>query len=854
MELDVAVRSPYLDEICASDPELRSEIESLLLAHDRAGDKFLQHPAIDLLNGVPGDIPRPSRVGSRLGVYEIVETIAHGGMGEVYRARRADGQYEKSVAIKLVRVGLDTSFVLERFRHERQILASLDHPCIAHLLDGGTTEEGVPYLVMELIAGVPIDQYCDEHHLSIPQRLQLFRQVCSAVQYAHQRLVIHRDLKPSNILVTSDGVPKLLDFGIAKIVDTSSSPAETTLLRAMTPEYASPEQIQGGPITTATDVYSLGVVLYLLLTGRCPYRVKSRTQHELARAIVECDAAAPSAIIFQNEDASLGEAAAQFGSKGEGTLVKLRRRLEGDLDNIVLKALRKQPERRYVSVEQFDEDLRRQLAGLPVLARKDSWHYRAGKFARRNKLGIAATAAAIMMLLGGVAGILREAQVARAERAQAEHRFNDVRKLANSLIFEVDDSIRDLPGSTQPRRLIVTRALEYLDSLSRESKGDASLQLELASAYDRVGDVLGFPYGANLGDQAGALESYRKALEIRESLLAGRAGDLQLHETVARNYFTIARVLEATGDFHGALEATQRGLSIAQSVPRNDMNSDQTDRFAGGYYIIAGLLIQTGDPAAALQNYRRAAAIRESGLSKDSTNMSLRSHLAADYAGQAKALAKQGDLSNAAQTQINAIDILQKVSQEYPQNATLREYVGEAVSGLADFQIAQGNASAALVTRRASHAIFANLLTADPKNSLAKSNFAFSDNGIGNSLARLGKPDAAIKAFREAIQAFEEMSPNTTRDRYPRSGLADAYSGLGVAYALLARSEPTLAERATLWQQARASCAKSLTIWKDKQVRGELESDELGEAEKVQQCISDCDAHLKIQVAKGMTP
>jgi len=286
-------RAAYLNKACGQDAELRSEVDSLLDSHDEAASQFLNVPAADVKNA----LGKPSsRIGSRIGVYQIEEEIGRGGMGEVYRAIRADGQYTKEVAIKLVRGGYDSAAVLERFLHERQILASLDHPNIARLFDGGTTEEGVPYLVMELVEGTAIDQYCEKHNLDVNDRLRLFTQVCAAVQYAHQRLVIHRDIKPSNILVTADRVPKLLDFGIAKLLD-STAGHETTLLGAMTPEYASPEQVRGEPITTATDVYSLGVVLYRLLTGVSPYPQSARTPLEFARIICEVEPTKPSSAV-----------------------------------------------------------------------------------------------------------------------------------------------------------------------------------------------------------------------------------------------------------------------------------------------------------------------------------------------------------------------------------------------------------------------------------------------------------------------------------------------------------------------------------------------------------------------------
>jgi serine/threonine protein kinase len=289
-------RPAYLDKSCTSDAELRAEVDSLLRSHEQAGNEFLNNPAVDLRSFVPNS--KSNYTGHRIGVYQIMEEIGHGGMGEVYRAVRADGQYDKQVAIKLVRVGLDSPYLVERFRHERQILASLDHPNIARLHDGGTTDNGIPYLVMELIEGTPIDLYCVEHDLDITERLQLFTQVCTAVQYAHQRLVIHRDIKPSNILVTEDRVPKLLDFGIAKIVDPLGG-VETTLVRPMTPEFASPEQIRGEPITTASDVYSLGVVLYRMLTGKSPYPETTRTPLEFARLICEAEPTRPSTAVLR---------------------------------------------------------------------------------------------------------------------------------------------------------------------------------------------------------------------------------------------------------------------------------------------------------------------------------------------------------------------------------------------------------------------------------------------------------------------------------------------------------------------------------------------------------------------------
>jgi non-specific serine/threonine protein kinase/serine/threonine-protein kinase len=535
----------------------------------------------------------------------------------------------------------------------------------------------------------------------------------------------------------------------------------------------------------------------------------------------------------------------------EGSPAKLRRRLSGDLDTIVLQAMRKDPLRRYVSVEQFAEDIRRHLEGLPVTARRDSWRYRAGKFAIRHKLGVAATALVLTAVLGGIAATVREARIAAANERRAEQRFNDVRKLANSLMFEIHDAIRDLPGSTPARRLLVTRALEYLDSLSEQSKGDISLQKELAVAYQRVGDVLGYTYAANLGDASGALSSYRKALAIREPLAAAAPNDLQLQQDLVSNYFQMAQVLESNGNFSEALEALRKAMPTAERISSGSKDPVRADQYAGGYYFTAAIQIKTGDLAGAQQNYQRAAAIRGAALQAHPENFFLRTHQAADYAGIAECAARTHDMAGAIQMQAKATAILDEVSRAHPSNATLREYLGEATNRLATYRIDHRDLSAALETYRTSHQIFGELVAAEPKNPLAKSNFGFSDNGIARSLMDLGKLDAAAKVFRESIAIFEEMSPGTTSNRYPRTGLAQAYSGLGDVYlALAAGKRLASSQRREYWQEARSSCQKSLAVWNEKEKRGEMESGEREEPPRVTQCVAQSESHLRAADAK----
>ncbi|HEY0404845.1 MAG TPA: serine/threonine-protein kinase [Pyrinomonadaceae bacterium] len=427
IEHEPSQRAAYLEQACVNNAALRAEIESLLASHD-AAETFIETPAFANAVKEITESPAGQIEGQRIGSYQLIREIGRGGMGTVYLAKRADEQYQKLVALKVVRRGMDTEDILRRFRNERQILAHLDHPNIAHLLDGGTTDDGLPYLVMEHVQGTPVTKHCDQHRLPTNERLRIFRAICDAVQHAHQHLVVHRDLKPSNILITEEGTPKLLDFGIAKVLnpELSALPPESTRteLRVLTPDYASPEQARGEALTTTSDVYSLGVVLYELLTGHRPFRT---LPHELTRVICEQEPMKPSAAIANIEVVMRGDGKQQsvitpesVGRARDTQPGKLRRHLSGDLDNIILMALRKEPARRYASVTHFSEDIRRHLDGLPVVARKDTFKYRATKFVRRNRLGVAAAGVILLSLLGGIVTTAWQARAARLEKAKAE--------------------------------------------------------------------------------------------------------------------------------------------------------------------------------------------------------------------------------------------------------------------------------------------------------------------------------------------------------------------------------------------------------------------------------------------------
>jgi len=459
----------------------------------------------------------------RVGAYEIDRLIGRGGMGAVYLAHRVDGNFEQQVAIKLIDLPLATDLFRERFRLERQILAGLNHPLIARLLDGGVTDEGEPFLVMEYVDGVPIHQFCENKRLSIADRLVLFKSVCEAVQFAHQNLVVHRDLKPDNILVMADGTPRLLDFGTAKLLSPSAEVLGSEFTRqgfqSFTPQYASPEQVLGNPITTASDTYSLGVLLYLLLTGILPYELKEFTTAEMVRVICEQQPRRPA--LPGGDD----------------------KRLDADLEAIVLMALRKGPEERYLTAVQLAADVQAHLDGHTVTARRGTLRYRSSKFIRRHRIALLGAGLVLASLTAGVGGVLWQARLANAERRKAEARAQDLRQLSNSLLSELDEAIKDLPGSTGAQRLLVTRVLEHLDRMSKDAAGDRLIQLDLVNAYTRLGNIQGNPYDQNLGDPTGALLSLDKALSIATSLTTSATLDREALHAMAATQQSRSEVL-----------------------------------------------------------------------------------------------------------------------------------------------------------------------------------------------------------------------------------------------------------------------------------------------------------------------
>jgi tetratricopeptide (TPR) repeat protein/tRNA A-37 threonylcarbamoyl transferase component Bud32 len=770
-------RKDFLDQTCGQEDELRREVEALLKSDEAAGEFIADLPPRLVADAFGGSLI-PSDAERMIGQYKLLECIGSGGMGAVYLAERADRQFQMRVAIKLIKRGMDTDSVLRRFQHERQILASLEHPNIARLLDGGTTGDGLPYFVMEYIEGARIDQYAEQKDLSITARLELFRQVCGAVSYAHQNLVVHRDLKPSNVLVTPEGVPKLLDFGIAKIIqagDGAEALATITAIPAMTPEYASPEQIEGTHATTLSDVYSLGAVLYQLLTGHPPYRLQNRSPQEIAKAITTTQLEKPSAKATRAEDG---------------------RRLRGDLDNIVLMAMRRDTARRYRSVEQFSEDIRRHLAGRPVIARADTLSYRAGKFWQRNKLGIAAAALLLFTLVGGIVATSRQAlrarvqeQHARAEQARAERRFNDVRNLAHSVLFDYHDAIKALPGATKVRELLVRDALNYLDSLASEAQGDRALQLELAAAYERVGDVR-----QTLGDMAGTLESQMKALRIREALVAADPSDLQARRGLASSHRKIGDRLGATGNVGSGLEHLKKALSIFLELTREEpADADLQNELAETRLSLASDLSGVSDFAGALEQARAALATWEQLMAANPREPRYRYKIWWSQMSIAYTLWLTDDVANAIAANAKALALGEALLAQDPLNADYRRSLVINYQNGGDMRQKIDKRGALESLRRAVEQ-GEKLVAADPANATARIDLAYNHKRVADFLAELNEHSEALQHFRQATEDYQRVIKDAPEDLSSRFYAATCRAGLARMRACLGEIEPALEE------------------------------------------------------------
>ena len=850
LELERAERAAYFENLEATDPEMRREVESLLSSHDQLGDTFLNAPPYEV-TGSDFESHRSAMIGRRVGSYQIVEWIGAGGMGEVYRAARADEQYQKQVALKLVRAGPDSPFVIGHFKNERQILASLDHPNIARLLDGGTTEDGVPYFVMELIDGQPIDEYCDAHSLSIPARLALFSQVCRAVQYAHQLLIIHRDIKPGNILMTPEGVPKLLDFGIAKILSEAEGKSHdptVTALAALTPGYASPEQIMGKAITTASDVYSLGVVLYELLTGRPPYQISSRSPLEIARVVCESEPEKPSEAITRKSQVEDGTGGVSLSSSKIRTMrdespAKLKKRLEGDLDNIVLMALRKEPLRRYASVDQFSQDIQRHLEHLPVIARKATLAYTGRKFVGRNRTSVAAAILVACSLIAGIVVSLREASIARAERARAERRFNDVRNLSNVLLFKIDDSIKDLPGSTEAQHLLISSAQQYLDSLSQEAKGDVSLLRQLADGYQKLGTIQGSTRSANLGDPKSAIQSLLKAETLREAIVRANPSDRRAQHELQASYADLVDPLYSV-DIEQAAMYVDKSLKLAETLYREEpYNTDLLYSLAQAYEGKAQMLTHRNDLAGATTMQAESLELAKQLVSR-APSPSSQTLLSFAHKRLGALLIAQKKYAQALTEYEAAQSLDELLIAAHPGDANARYAITFTYSDMGYIYRKQGDLTAALTNYRKALGIRESFAKADPHDDHANSGVARTCGYIGDILLDQKKPQDALQYHLRELAILNQQPLRAVNNHQLGADIADASWSVGDDYLSIAETSSGTTARVHALNLAQHYLLQAKAAMAEAKAHGLLYGNLLSAPQEIEQDLAKCEKLL----------
>lgn len=814
-ELTGRARIAFLDTACAGNPALLEEVESLLAAE--AGG---QGSLTDAVQGAAESLGKEDLAGQALGPWLLGEVIGQGGMGSVYLAVRNDGQFEMRAAVKVLRRGMESAQLLARFRYERQILAQLNHPGIAQLLDGGSTADGRPYLVMEYVDGQPLDTYCRERKLSIADRCRLLARVCEAVSYAHRNLVVHRDLKPSNILVTAEGSPRLLDFGIAKLMTREGAGDETlTALsaRPFTPDYASPEQILGERVTTSSDVYSLGALLFQLLTGTKPHRLSTYTEAEVRRVALEQQQERPS-------------------------VVSLNREISLDLDNIVLMAMRREPERRYGSVDELRQDIERYLEGRPVLARDDTFAYIAGKFLQRHRVSVAAAALVLASVVGGSVIAVREAGIAAhqrdiaererdsarraqaaaeqehgvaeqqrdvartqsleagAQRQKAEQRLGNLVELANRTLLSIQDQLERIPGATEPRKKIVTSTLAYLDNLITGASGDRDLALAVASGYIRMGDVLGSPLTPNLGDTPGAQKSYEKALALLNQLGGGYEVSLRRFTALAHigSLHQEAGKLADSGKFYG------RAFSEAERVPAGNREDEA--------YLneIANLRLENSRLQAKLNDHegipdaRAAVAIREKLAARYPAKEEYQEALSADYGNLSLLMMTAGMRDEARVVALKTIEARERNSARHPDDVLLKRDLMMGYGRLGDltggpfYGRVGGDDAWALAYYRQAVDVATWLVKADSSNQLAGADLAAALMRAGVVLPGPEAIPQSIQYLTQAETILEDTLQKNPRIRFVRGSL-------GLACEHLARRYDSLGNSARAVEYARKS-------------------------------------------------
>ena len=811
LSVEPSKRREFLEDQTV-DREIRVEVESLLGFEDRA-ENALQLSAVDFsrdfFDNVDGKNPL---INQQIGVYRIIRELGSGGMGAVFLAERTDGKFSQIAALKILKREMNTEILRRRFETEREILASLDHPHIARLLDAGTSRDNIPYIAMEYVEGMPLDEYADKNALNLDQRLDLFCKLCEAIDFAHRNLIVHRDLKPSNIFVTNEGVPKLLDFGISKILNENfaeSNAATITSMGVLTPSYASPEQLMGKSVTTATDIYSLGVILYELLSGHRPFENSEKDLKQIYDAVVETDPPLPSAVRDsgfrisdlkndrskfekkrtknQNRKTNPKSQIPNPKSAHPKSRIPNPKLLSGDLDNIILKSLKKEPERRYATAGLFAEDIKRHQNGLPVSARPDTFSYRAGKFIKRNSLAVTAAALILLAIFGGLIATLWQARAAQTERAKAEKRFNEVRELANSFLFEITPEIENLPGSTRAKELLVKRALKYLDALSMDAGENPELQRELAAAYEKVGDVQGNVLKANIGDTKGALESYRKAGAIRTKLFENNKDNIELKAELAKNSQLIGDVLFSTGEVKKAVENYRQAVDwqreiISQNPP--DLQRAQI-ALASAEFALGRTFFWNSQYDDALKYYYSAQEILRKTNQADSSGEEIIHKLADTYVHIGDAYSWQGKPEKGLKEILKGSEMIEPLVGRNPNNILFRKSLWTANLKAGEVYLDLEKYGESLKHYEKALELAKNTADADPENVSAKRDLALSYNKIGDALDSIGKGESALANIRKALKFQQEIAAADEKNFNIRFDIANTFKRMGYAQATM---------------------------------------------------------------------
>jgi len=775
LEKPLSERREFVAHACGDDMALRSEIESLLSNDSNATVTLNSMVASDLKE--LAQAASTSESGLRVGPYLLVRELDSGGMGVVHLAVRSDDHYFQVVAIKMLRHGMDWPLRVQRFRAERQILATLTHPNIGAILDGGDTKDGHPFIVMEYVEGQPITLASENRGLSVRQRIELFRSVCSAVQCAHEKSVIHRDIKPSNVLVTPQGIVKLIDFGISKPLVPELIPGETpkteSWQRFMTPDYASPEQLLGKELTTATDIYSLGVLLFELLTGSRPYTLDGLTPAAAERLVCEQETCKPSSV--------------------NSLPRRIRKELAGDLDRIVLMAIEKDPSRRYLSARSLEEDLLRYLHGKPVLAREATPVYRLNKFVRRHSTASLMTCATFLVMAGSF--LFQSWQSRRADR-----RVQQVETLANSAIADLAQGLEQSPASTETRATLFHTALDYLERLRQSSGNDPRRLLELSKAYMRVGNLEGSPFGANLGNAEAALHSYQEALRAASEAHSRLTGD-ESTRTLIEAYQHLARMeysYVSLENLQKAADHYQQCLPLARDFwQQNPTDPIRKGLLAANYSGLANIEDVSREPDKALNDYRTALQILGGDPSGEEAHDM---RLPTLYNLIGRQLSHLGIQTEALVNLRKAVTVAEALARRSPPPkqakrrlysvyAAMTEHLGgEEMLNVGDYQKAQAYARKDLVTAE-------DMVASDNKDADARTILGFAYFDMGNAF-RLTQPSTAAECYRKSILLARELSPPSEAEHH----IATREESLA---AVLVKKEQA-AERLHLLQQANA--------------------------------------------------